>query len=272
MGKVISTVLSLFRRRAGFQWGGGEIIVVAILIFGILSMGSGMFGKWIRSSRGGGLLMVDLHSLSSANYGVDEMPVSVPAIGLEIIQDLLGVNPPPVSDSPGGIALVTPTSATPTPTLPQVGTQPPTPTPVVLPSDSTPTSEAKDTATPAPGRTPTPTSQPPAGTHPPQGPGQTQPPTPTARISPTPVPATNTPQPSMPPSTSPPQPSPIPPTSEPPTSEPPTSEPPTSVPQPSPTPQPAASPTPRPTRSSTLAVSPTAGYTPVVSPDPPVLP
>ena len=101
------------RQRTGFQWGGGEIIVAAILIFGILSMGSGMFGKWLRDSRQGGLLMVDLHSFSSANYGVDEMPVSVPAIGLEIIQDLLGVNAPPETGRPDGVALAPSPSPTP---------------------------------------------------------------------------------------------------------------------------------------------------------------
>ncbi|HUV28513.1 MAG TPA: hypothetical protein VMW34_14230, partial [Anaerolineales bacterium] len=86
MKQHILSWLHNIQQRTGFYWGGGEIIVAGILIVGILSLGSGMFGKWIRASREGGLLMVDLHSFSAADYGVDEMPVSVPAIGLEIIQ------------------------------------------------------------------------------------------------------------------------------------------------------------------------------------------
>ncbi|MBK5108738.1 MAG: hypothetical protein JJE12_11430, partial [Anaerolineales bacterium] len=127
MKQILVSKLNNFRQRTGFQWGGGEIIVAGILIFGILSMGSGMFGKWLSASREGGLLMVDLHSFSSANYGVDEIPVSIPAIGLEIIQDLLGMNSPPETGRPGGIALVT-LNPTPTPTLPWTGELPATST------------------------------------------------------------------------------------------------------------------------------------------------
>jgi hypothetical protein len=251
--QVITNRMNDFRRRTGFQWGGGEIIVAGILIFGILSMGSGMFSKWLRASREGGLLMVDLHSFSSANYGVDEMPISVPAIGLEIIQDLLGIKVPPDTGRPGSIALVTPT---PTPTLPFTGALPSTSTPGAgVPDESNPTDQPKNTATPMVNRTQTstPTSQLPVETNPPQEPSATLQPI----ASPTSGPAASTPQPTLPPPTSTPQPSPVPPTSTPPTS---------------PTPQPADSATPRPTRSSTQAVTPTAVYTPVVSPGPPVIP
>ncbi|MBE9474385.1 MAG: hypothetical protein IMY85_05800, partial [Chloroflexi bacterium] len=52
-----------------FHWGGGELIVAAILIVGILSLGSGMFGRWINGAGEGGLLPVALHSLGEADYG-----------------------------------------------------------------------------------------------------------------------------------------------------------------------------------------------------------
>ena len=260
MRQVFISGLKNFRQRTGFQWGGGEIILAGILIFGILSMGSGMFGKWMRASREGGLLMVDLHSLSSADYGVDEMPVSVPAIGLEIIQDLLGVRRPPQTGRPGGIALVTPNNPTPTPTLPWTESLPWTSTPAgAAPGDNTPTSQARDTATPAVGRTPTPTAQRPVETTPPQEPGPTKPPTATPWLSPTSGLATSTVKPPLPQPTKTQEPGPATPTNTPPQ-------------LPSPTPQPAFSPTPRPTRSSTLAVTPTAVYTPVVSPGPPAIP
>jgi hypothetical protein len=223
-----------------------------------VSMGSGMFGKWLRASREGGLLMVDLHSFSSANYGVDEMPVSVPAIGLEIIQDLLGMERPPETGRPGGIALVTPIDPTPTPTVPWSGELPPT-----LPPDEGPTGEnppgdaPKPTSTPIQDRTPTVTSEVPIKTKPPHGPNPTDQPTATSWPSPTTALPTKTPQPPLPEATNTPKPSP---------------EQPTSTPSPIPTQPPASSPTPRPTRSSTLAVTPTAQYTPVVNPGTPVLP
>jgi hypothetical protein len=261
--------LDNFRQRTGFQWGGGEIILAGILIIGILSMGSGMFGRWIRSSRGSGLLMVDLHSFSAANYGVDEMPVSVPAIGLEILQDLLGMNQPPETGRPAGIALVTASIPSPTPTLPWNGTLPGSPTPGETgPEDSNPTSEPNKTATPVVVRSPTPTlNQPlPTATSTPRVPTSTSQP----GTNPTPAPPTSTSRPTLPPATAipatkTPLPSPVPPTNTPL----PSPVPPTNLPQPSPTPQPAESPTPRPTRSSTLAVTPTTKYTPV---DPPPLP
>ena len=260
MRQVLISGLNYFRRRTGFQWGGGEIILAGILIFGILSMGSGMFGKWMRASREGGLLMVDLHSFSSADYGVDEMPVSVPAIGLEIIQDLLGVRRPPETGRPGGIALVTPYNPTPTPTLAWTGSLPWTSTPAGgTPVDHTPTSQAGNTATPAVQRTPTPTAQQPVGTTPPQEPGPTNPPTATPWISPTLGPATSTAKPPQPQPTSTQEPVPELPTSTPP-------------PPPTPTPQPVLKSTPRPTPSNHQGVTPTAVYTPVVSPGPPEIP
>ena len=254
MRQVLVNRLKYLRKRTGFQWGGGEIVLAGILIFGILSMGSGMFGNWLRSSREGGLLMVDLHSFSSANYGVDEMPVSLPAIGLEIIQDLLGVRNPPGTRRPGGISLITPGDPTPTPTLRWIGAQPETSIPEEsIPGDSTPIGETRPTNTP---RRSTPTSHSPGGTKPPRAPSATEPPSATAWPDPTkPAQATHTPEPTVAPSNTP-QPSPVP----------------SNTPAPSPTPQPAVSPTPRPTRSSTLAVTPTAVYTPVTSPGPPVLP
>ena len=250
MRQVLISGLNYFRRRTGFQWGGGEIILAGILIFGILSMGSGMFGKWMRASREGGLLMVDLHSFSSADYGVDEMPVSVPAIGLEIIQDLLGVRRPPETGRPGGIALVTPNNPTPTPTLPWTGPLPWTSTPAGgIPVDHTPTSQSRNTATPAVQRSPTPTAQQPVGTTPPQEPGPTDPPTATPWISPTLGPATSTAKPPQPQPTSTQEPVPELPTSTPP-------------PPPPPTTQPGVSATPRPTPGNTRGVTPKPRKTP----------
>lgn len=261
MKQHILSWLHNIQQRTGFYWGGGEIIVAGILIVGILSLGSGMFGKWIRASREGGLLMVDLHSFSAADYGVDEMPVSVPAIGLEIIQDLLGMNAPPETGRPAEIALVTPRFPSPTPTLPWSGTLVWTSTPEASePAGSTPTSEHRESATPAAIRSQTPTAIPtqqPPSTVPPQFP------TNTPYTSPTNPAATKTSQPtSMPPTV-------IPATNTPaPTALPP----PTNTPQPTPTSQPISSPTPRPTRSSTLAVTPTAKYTPAVTSGPPPIP
>ncbi len=256
MKKAFFSRLKNFQRRTGFQWGGGEIIVAGILIVGILSLGSGMFGKWMRASREGGLLMVDLHSFSSADYGVDEMPVSVPAIGLEIIQDLLGLKGPPETGRPAQIAQVTPGSPSPTPTLPWTGALPGTSTPGAIdPGERTATNEPRDTSTQVVKHTPTPTptAQVPVGTDPPQEPSSTARPS----ATPTAPAATNPPQPTNIPATNTPVPTP---------------QPPTNTPLPSPTPQPAVSPTPRPTRSSTLAVTPTAKYTPAVTSGPPPLP
>ena len=254
MKQIIISKLNNFRQRTGFQWGGGEIIVAGILIFGILSMGSGMFGKWLSASREGGLLMVDLHSFSSANYGVDEMPVSVPAIGLEIIQDLLGMNSPPETGRPGGIALVT-LNPTPTPTLPWTGELPATST--QAPGESTATGQPRNTATPVLKRTPTPTSQLPVSTEPPPEPSPTLQPSATSGPGPATAQPTKTSPPTLPLPTFTPQPSPVQPTVPPP---------------PSPTQQPVNSPTAKPTRSSTLAVTPTAQYTPVVNTGTPKIP
>jgi hypothetical protein len=169
------------RQRTGFQWGGGELIVAGILIIGILSLGSGMFGKWLRASRGEGLLMVDLHAISAADYGVDEKPVSVPAIGLAIIEDLLGLRRPFQNARPGGIALVTPVDPTPTPTLPFTGALPET----SLPDVNNPTDEPGNTATPVTGNTATATVRVPTATAPHQQPGPTSQPTATSWSSPT---------------------------------------------------------------------------------------
>jgi hypothetical protein len=246
--RSILSALDHFKQRSGFHWGGGEIILVAIILLGMLSLGSGMFGNWIGASRGGGLLMVDLHSLGAADYGVDEMPVPVPVIGLEILQDLLGINKPPETGRPAGIALVTPTALTPTPTLAWTASQPATATiEATRPETSTPTDEPID-AGPQP-ETPTPTSRLPTATSPSVAPTETVQPEPTATSST----ATSIPKPTATPTTA------ITATNTPPPAQPS----PTSIPQPSPTPQPAVSPTPRPTRSSTLAVTPTADYTPI---------
>lgn len=261
MKQNIFSWLHNIQQRTGFYWGGGEIIVAGILIVGILSLGSGMFGKWIRASRDDGLLMVDLHSISAADYGVDEMPVSVPAIGLEIIQDLLGMNAPPETGGPAEIALVTPGFPSPTPTLSWSGTLVWTTTPEASePAGSTATSEPRESATPAAIRSQTPTALPtqqPTSIVPPQLPTNTPYPSPTIPAAtytsqptimpPTVIPATNTPVPTALP-------------------------PPTNTPQPTPTAQPMESPTPRPTRSSNPAVTPTAKYTPAVTSGPPPLP
>ncbi len=240
------------------HWGGGELILAAILIVGILSLGSGMFGRWINGTGEGGLLPVSLHSLGEADYGVDDVIRPVPAIGLEIIQDLLGIEEPPETGGKLEIALITPgdSSPTPSPTLPFNGVIPLTATPTVNNLGSA-------TAPPGPGQsaTPFPTAQ--------------ATPIPTSTISPpdTPIPtstpginATSTPMPTQkPPSAT----ATIPATSVPSPSQLP---PPTNTPNPSPTPLPVISATPRPTRSSTLVVTPTAQYTPVVTAGTPSLP
>ena len=263
--------------RLPFHWGGGELIVAAILIVGILSLGSGMFGRWINGAGEGGLLAVPLHSLGEADYGVDEITRPVPAIGLEIIQDLLGIEEPPETGGLPGIALITPNeqSPTPTPTLAFIGVIPWTATPTGNNLDSaTATKGPRQSASPYPTAqaTPTPTwtYRPPDTPLPTSTPGisRTSTPMPT-KIPPTataPIPATSTPMPTqiLPTATAP-----IPATSMPPSSPLP---PPTNTPNPSPTPLPVTSATPRPTRSSTLAVTPTAQYTPAVTAGTPSLP
>ena len=237
-----------------FHGGGGELIVAAILIVGILSLGSGMFGRLINGAKEGGLLPVPLHSLGEADYGVDDVTRPVPAIGLEIIQDLLGIEEPPETGGMLEIALITPSdpspTPTPTPTLPFIGE---------IPLTATPTANNLDSATATP------------------GPGQSATPFPTAQATPTPtwtISSPDTPMPTSTPgisATSTPMPTqmlptataPIPATS---TQSPSQLPPPTNTPNPSPTPLPDISATPpRPTRSaSTLAVTPTDQYTPVV--------
>jgi type VI secretion system secreted protein VgrG len=232
--------------------------VAAILIVGILSLGSGMFGRWINSAGEGGLLPVPLHSLGEADYGVDEITRPVPAIGLEIIQDLLGFEEPPETGGVPEIALITPgdPSPTPTPTLDFIG---------VVPRTATPTENNLDSATATPGprqsatpfrtaqATPTPTwtNSPPDTPIPTSTPGRsaTSTPMPT-QVPPTataPVPATSTPMPSQLP-------------------------PPTNIPNPSPTPPQVTSDAPRPTRSSTQVITPAAHYTPAVTAETPSLP
>ena len=141
-----------------FHWGGGELILAAILIFGILSLGSGMFGKWFSAARDIGLLPVTLHSLGEADYSVDEFLRSVPVIGLDIIKDLLGINEPPETGGAAGIALITPGSSTPTPTSPFRGFLPETATATgENPDSATATHNPPATATSSLGRTATPT-------------------------------------------------------------------------------------------------------------------
>ncbi len=250
------------------HWGGGELILAAILIVGILSLGSGMFGRWINGTGEGGLLPVTLHSLGEADYGVDDISRSVPAIGLEIIQDLLGIEEPPETGGKLEIALMTPgdPSPTPTPTLPFNGVIPLTATPTVnnLGSATAPPGPGQS-ATPFPTAqaTPIPTAQatpiPTLTNSPPDTPMPTS--TPGISATSTPIPTQIIPTATAPiPATSVPSPSPLPP--------------PTNTPNPSPTPLPVISATPpRPTRSPyTMVVTPNDEYTPVVSTGTPSLP
>ena len=241
-----------------FYWGGGELIVAAILIVGILSLGSGISGRWINGANEGGLLPVSLHSLGEADYGVDDVTRPVPAIGLEIIQDLLGIEEPPETGGMLEIALITPgvPSPTPTPTLSFIGEIPWTATPTVNNLDSaTATKGPGQSATPFPTAqaTPTPTwtISPPDTPMPTSTPGisATSTPMPTQMLPTATVPilATSTPSPSLLP-------------------------PPTNTPNPSPTPLPVISATPRPTRSSTLAATAQYTHTPAVTAGTPSLP
>ncbi len=260
-----------------FHWGGGELIVAAILIVGILSLSSSMFGRWINGAGEGGLLPVPLHSLGEADYGVDDITRPVPAIGLEIIQDLLGIEESPETGGLPEIAMITPSepSPTPTPTLPLIGEIPLTATPTANNlENATATKGPGQSATPFPtGQTtpiPTSTISPPNTPIPTSTPGinATSTPMPT-QIPPTAtalIPATSTPMPTqmLPtatapiPATSKPSPSPLPQ--------------PTNTPNPSPTPLPVISATSRPTRSSTLAATAQYTHTPAVTAGTPSLP
>jgi HD-GYP domain-containing protein (c-di-GMP phosphodiesterase class II) len=271
IGPWLSSNQGKLGRGLPFHWGGGEIVLVAILIIGILILGSGMVGKWIDAAGDSGTLPVSLHSLSEADYSVDEITHSVPAIGLEIIRDLLGINYAPEIGGAPEIAVITPGTPTPTPIatsggfLPFTGTatgeKPGEPTAIDNPR-STATSNPQPTATPTASPiyvappTATPTIRPPEATQP-QDPTHTQVHSATPGKS-----ATNTAVPTQPPpkatATILPTNTPLPP--------------PTNPPNPTSPPLPASSPTPRPTRSSTLAVTPTANYTPGVTGEPPVAP
>jgi hypothetical protein len=281
--RTISEFLSSRQLKLGwglpFHWGGGEVILAAILIFGILSLGSGMFGKWIDSAGDSWLASVTLHSFAEADYSVDEILRSVPAIGLDIIRDLLGITEPPEMGGVPETVLLTPGAPTPTPTLPFSDFLPGTATATELnPDNPTATNTPPASSTPSLIRTATPTSSPTDQTALPPT-WTSSPPLLTNTPRPTSTPgnsSTNTPLPSSTPgnsATNTPVPTPIPPTATDPV--PPTKTPlpaPTNPPNPTPTPQPQIPPTPRPTRSSTLAVTPTAKYTPGVTGEPPTTP
>ncbi len=257
LGRWLSSHQEKNRWGLPFHWKGGEIVLAAILIFGILSLGSGMIGKWINSTRDSGILPVSLHSISEADYSVDEILPAVPAIGLDIIRDLLGINNPPETGGVPEIAVIIPLTPTPNSnatasgiipsTVTETSELPKIPTATNIPG-STETSYPQQTATPTRlpifsiTSTPTRTSIPPSATN-------TQVPSSTPGKIPT---KTNTP--TVPTSTA------IP-------TQAPTSTPlpaPTNTPFPAPTntpiPPPSGSPTPRPTRS--LEITPTAKYTP----------
>jgi hypothetical protein len=252
-----------------FHWGGGELILVAILIFGILSLGSGMVGKWIHNSGDSGLLPVTLHSLGEADYSVDEIVRIVPAIGLDIIRDLLGINEPPETGGSPEISLIATNTPSPTPTYPSIGITPENATQTSeKPESATATNRPRSTATPnlvrtaTPTQTPQPTDQatlPPTWTKsPPQLTDTPIPsPTPEKKATSTPLPTQSPPTATAPiPASSTPMPSPLPA--------------PTNTPLPTSPPQPVNTPAPGPTRS--LAVTPTAKYTPGVTDGPPTLP
>lgn len=264
IGEWLLSSQAKLRRGVPFHWGGGEVVLAVILIIGILSLGSGMVGKWINAAGDNGILPVSLHSLSEADYSVDEIMHSVPAIGLDIIRDLLGVDKPPETGGLPDIAVIIP--KTPTATSTVFGS---------FPSVITPTSDVPivPTATKIPGSTATSYPQPSATSF-----GfSTQQPTATQNLTNTPVEPTNTrfptatsgiintntPEPTKPP------PTPVPtiaPTFTPvpmPTNTPPV---------PTQPPPPTSSPIPQPTRSSTLAVTPTAQYTPGITGEPPEVP
>lgn len=256
-----------------FHWGGMEIIAASILSIAILSLGSGMFGKWISAAREAGLLPISLHSLSEADYSVDPLSRFIPAIGLEIIRDLLGFSELPETEEPLGITIHTSMTPSPTPT-PTIFFSNDLPTQIeptqVLPASATPTQKVTATATqlPLPFYTYTPT----------ETQYQTDVPVnqPTQTVSP--PSATKTPQP-----TDNPQPTktdPVATTTQPSPTDTPVGATPTIAPtikateKPSPTlePSPVFTATSRPTHSPTLALTPTAKYTPQVTVVPTVQP
>ena len=256
-----------------FHWGGMEIVAASILSIAILSLGSGMFGKWISAAREAGLLPISLHSLSEADYSVDPLSRFVPAIGLDIIRDLLGFSGPPETEEPLGITIHTPItpSPTPTPTIFFSGDLPTQIDPTeVSPPSATPTQRITATATqsPLPFYTSTPTAthyqtdvpvvqptetkSPPSATKTPQPtnnpqPTKTDPVATATQPSPTDTPVGATPT--------------LAPTKKPTEKPPPTSE-----------PSPVYTATSRPTHSPTLALTPTARYTPGVTVVPTVQP
>ena len=242
-----------------------EIVAASILSIAILSLGSGMFGSWIRAAREGGLLPISLHSLVEADYSVDPLSRFVPAIGLDILRDLLGLSGPPETGEPEGLANQTPGTPSPTPTATMFysGDLPTQVNPTSQPIASvTPTQKIFPTATlsPTPHFTPSATyyqTDNPGGppTSPPRATKTLKPPN-TATPSSTPInsnpTATET-------KISP---------SDTPVAATPTFTPtilPTVEPSPSPPPSPENTPTSRPTHSPTLALTPTAQYTPGVT-------
>ncbi len=247
-----------------FHWGGGELILAAILIFGILSLGSGMVGKWINATEDSGLLPVTIHSLGEADYSVDEVIRTVPVISLDIIRDLMGIFEPPETGGEPDTALIAPNTPSPTSTFPSsdfpdgTATEPiekPESATATKPPRATATSNQIKTATPtltslppdAPTLLPTETNSPPKLTAVPK-PSLTQ----TKNATSTKLPTQSPPTATAPiPASSTPVPSPLPP--------------PTNTQAPSPLP--VNSPTPKPTRS--LEVTPTAQYPGVTGEPPP---
>ncbi len=282
--------MKILIRWAGFpgkylqRWGNFEILVSAMMLIAILSLGSGMFGKWVSSSRLDGFLSIVIQALSKADYSLDSWLPDIPFINsLSIIEDLLTGKNPWSGEIP---PLVT---NTPAPTSPPVetGTSIPYPSSTMTPSP-TPGRDSTSTATPTltPSGSPTPPEM--TNTLPPQNtatsvpsatepatktPTPTEPPDHTPRVSATPTPSATsiplTPTPSA--------------TASLPTRTPtPTHQPPTATQTPLPptatqvpatnTPKPTNTLAPRPTHNPTFALTPTSAYTPGPTNIPPLNP
>lgn len=283
-------------RWAGFpkqylqRWGNFEVIVSVVMLLAIFSLSSGMFGRWVSSSRLDGFLSIVIQALSKADYSVDKLLSDLPFFdSLSIIENLLtGKNPrsreaPPLATDtpePTITLLVTftstpfsPSTITPSPTVTQGITPTGTSTPVLTPTES-PTSPGatfthtpQNTLTAAPSATSPPVKTPTPTEFPDQTPQASLTPTPgitatsstsTPTLTPgiTNLPPTITPTPIHPSPTA--TQTPLPPTA-------------TQFPS-TDTPKPTNTIAPRPTHDPTFALTPTSAYTPGPTNAPPLNP
>jgi hypothetical protein len=123
---------SILFKHLSHRWGSLEIILATISLIAILSIGSGLFGKWLLAAREAGFLPVSLHAIGKADYSVDDWLKAVSPIAMDVLE-LFGINVPRETENGGFLSdnyTSTPTtiSASYTPTPTTLNSSTPTPT------------------------------------------------------------------------------------------------------------------------------------------------